>query len=150
MEIMRKQKKVSFVSCFCPCGVLKFSAKCGDSVEKFHILKLWSFFIFFVFHTKNIISYRSSGSFLVFNILSTIVDNVEIVENFRVEIVENSRPNKELETFFMLKMLKNFWPRARMLKTHLQALGFQHSYQHSFQHYTLIKKSAPFYCGRFC
>jgi hypothetical protein len=57
------------------------------------------FHVCFVFHTKNIISYRSSGNVLVFNILSTIVDNVEIVENFRVEIVENSRPNKEREIF---------------------------------------------------
>lgn len=52
-----------------------------------------------MFHIKNIIRYRSFRNFLVFNILSTIVDNVEIVENFRVEIVENFRPYKEPETF---------------------------------------------------
>ena len=70
------------------------------------------FHICFAFHTKNIIRYRSFGSFLVFNILSTIVDNVEIVENFRVEIVENSRPYKELETFLCWKCWKIFG-RAR-------------------------------------
>ena len=70
---------------------------------KFSYSKVMEFFHFFhicfVFHTKNIIRYRSSGSLLVFNILSTIVDNVENVENFRVEIVENFRPYKEPETF---------------------------------------------------
>lgn len=72
------------------CGEFSYS-KIMEFLHFFHIC--------FAFHTKNIVSYRSSRSFLVFNILSTIVDNVEIVENFRVEIVENSRPNKELETF---------------------------------------------------
>lgn len=72
------------------CGEFSYS-KVMEFLHFFHIR--------FAFHTKNIILYRSSGSFLVFNILSTIVNNVEIVENFRVEIVENSRPYKELETF---------------------------------------------------
>lgn len=99
-----EETKKSFI-----CGLF-LSARCAKIFGQmwrfcgeFSYLKVMEFLHFFhicfAFHTKNIISYWSSGSFLVFNILSTIVDNVEIVKKFHVEIVENSRPNKELETF---------------------------------------------------
>jgi len=67
---------------------------CGE----FSYLKVMEIFHFFHFSYKKHNS-RVLGVFSVFNMLFTIVDNVESVENFHVEIVENSRPNKELEIF---------------------------------------------------